>query len=366
MGKRIDKNKSPFTRKATRPVKVGEMYIGSGHPVLVQSMTSTDTRDIAATLAQIGRLAEAGCELVRVAVPDSKAVAAFEKIVAASSLPVVADIHFDYRLALAAVDAGAAKLRINPGNIGSPERVRRIAEAAVKRKIPIRIGVNSGSVEKHLLERHGGPVPEALVESALNHCSLLEDAGFEDIVVSLKASDVLTTVAANRLFATRKDYPLHLGVTEAGMRGRGTVVSSVGLGIMLSDGLGDTVRVSLTADPVEEVAVAWRILAALKIRRRGVEIISCPTCGRTEVDLIGLAEEVERRLSTLNLPLTVAVMGCVVNGPGEAKEADFGIAAGRGGGVIFRKGEKVCKVSESRLVERLVGIISEETGTEIP
>jgi len=366
MGTRGSKKESAPRRRLTSQVKVGSVFIGSDHPVLVQSMTNTDTRDKAATLGQIGELAAAGCELVRVAVPDSTAAAALKDIVRDSPLPVAADIHFDHSLALASLEAGAAKLRINPGNIGPAARVREVAAAAARRGVPIRIGVNSGSLEKKLLARHGGPTAEALVESALGHCRLLEEAGFEDIVVSLKASDVPTTVSANRMFADRRSYPLHLGVTEAGTRLRGAVLSSIGLGLLLAEGIGDTIRVSLTAHPVEEIGVAWRILSALGIRSRGVEVISCPTCGRTEVDLIGLAEEVERRLLRVSLPLRVAVMGCVVNGPGEAREADFGIAAGRGGGIVFRKGEKVCRAPENKLVERLLEVISGETGLEIP
>lgn len=353
-------------RRKTRTVRVGELSIGSGYPVVVQSMTNTDTGDVSATLAQIHALAAAGCELVRVAVPNGAAAAALKELVAASPLPLAADIHFNYKLALASLEAGVAKLRINPGNIGSAEKVRAVAEQAGKLGVPIRIGVNSGSVEKHLLAGYGGPVPEALAESALGHCRILEEAGFSDTVVSIKASDVCATVAANRLFAGQRDYPIHLGVTEAGTRIRGTVLSSVGIGILLAEGIGDTIRVSLTADPVEEIRVAYRILAAIGLRTRGVEVISCPSCGRTEVDLIGLAEEVERRLQGVELPLKVAVMGCVVNGPGEAREADFGIAAGKGSGMVFRKGEQVCTVPEEGLIPRLLEIISAETGIEIP
>ncbi|MCE5272760.1 flavodoxin-dependent (E)-4-hydroxy-3-methylbut-2-enyl-diphosphate synthase [bacterium] len=356
------KDSSPLSpRRQTRSVKVGPLRIGSAHPVLVQSMTNTDTRDVAATLAQIEALQRAGCELVRLAVPDSGAAAALGEIVKASPLPVAADIHFDHRLALAALEAGVAKLRLNPGNIGSAERVRAVAREASARKVPIRIGVNAGSLEKSLLEIHGGPTAAALAESALGHCSLLEDCGFCDIVVSLKASDVPTTVRANRIFAAQRDYPVHLGVTEAGTRLRGAVLSAAGLGILLAEGIGDTLRVSLTADPVEEIGVAWRILTALGLRKRGVEIVSCPTCGRTEIDLIGMAEEVERRLAAVDKPLTVAVMGCVVNGPGEARQADFGIAGGRGSGLVFRRGEIVAKVKESELVDTLVRLIEEDS-----
>lgn len=354
-------------RRPTRTVTVGPLQLGGAHPVVVQSMTNTDTRDPAATLGQIARLAEAGCELVRVAVPDTKAAAALREIVAGSPLPVVADIHFNHRLALAALEAGVAKLRINPGNIGGADKVRELARKARERGVPIRIGVNAGSLEQELLERHGGPTAAALAASALGHCSLLEEAEFTQIVVSLKASDVPTTVAANRLFAAARDYPLHLGVTEAGTLLRGAVLSSVGLGLLLAEGLGDTIRVSLTADPVEEVGVAWMILSALGLRRRGAEVISCPTCGRTEIDLIGLAQEVERRLRTVARPITVAVMGCVVNGPGEAREADYGIAGGHGMGLVFRHGKEVCRAPEADLVDRLMELIErEEPGREGP
>lgn len=341
---------------------MGPLSIGSEHPVLVQSMTNTRTRDIPATLGQIEALAAAGCELVRVAVPDRETAGALAGLVSRSPLPIVADIHFDYRLALDSIAAGVAKLRINPGNIGSRDKVETVARAALERGVPVRIGVNAGSLEKDLLERFGGPTPEALAESALGHCRLLEDAGFGDIVVSIKASDVPTTVRANRIFAGMRDYPLHLGVTEAGTRMRGAVLSAAGIGILLAGGIGDTLRVSLTSDPVDEIGVAWRILTALGLRRRGVEIVSCPTCGRTDVDLIGMAEEVERRLRNVDSPLTVAVMGCVVNGPGEAREADFGIAGGRGSGLVFRKGEIVGRVKESELVDTLIRLIEHETG----
>jgi len=361
------KQSNPFAqRRKTSQVKVGDIFIGSAHPVVVQSMTNTDTRNPAATLSQIEELAGAGCELVRVAVPDMKAASALKEIVANSPLPVVADIHFNYRLALASLEAGVAKLRINPGNIGSAARVRTLADAARERGVPIRIGVNSGSLEKKLLKKYGGPSAQALVESALGHCRLLEEAGFRDIVVAIKASDVATTVQANRMFVAQRDYPIHLGITEAGTRLRGAVSSAVGMGILLAEGIGDTIRVSLTADPVEEVGVAYRILACLGLRRRGVEIISCPTCGRAQVDLIALAEKVERGLRRVELPLRVAVMGCEVNGPGEAREADFGIAGGKGGGLVFKKGEIVCKVKEDLLVEKLFELITAETGITIP
>lgn len=332
-------------RARTRVVQVGPLTIGGGHPVVVQSMTNTDTRDVEATLDQLRRLADAGCELARVAVPDETAARALKPLAERSPLPLVADIHFDYRLALAALEAGLPGLRINPGNIrmaSSGEgraHLDDLTDAAKAHHAVIRVGVNSGSVEKDLLERFGGPTPQALVESALRHVRLLEERGFYDIKVSLKSSSVPGTIQAYRLMAACADYPLHIGVTEAGTLLRGTVKSSVGLGVLLFEGIGDTLRVSLTADPVREVAVAWEILRAVGLRDRGPEIISCPTCGRTEIDLIGLAEKVEEHLQGCATPLKIAVMGCVVNGPGEAREADLGLAGGRDKGVIFRKGE---------------------------
>ncbi len=329
-------------RNSTRKLHIGPVAIGGGAPVVVQSMTNTDTRDAEATLEQIARLHAAGCEIVRLAVPDESAAAALKTIAARSPVPLVADIHFDYRLALAALDAGLRGLRINPGNIGSPAKVDSVADAARANGAVIRVGVNSGSVEKDLLHRYGGPVPEALVESALRHVAMLEKRGFFDIKISLKSSSVADTVAAYRLMASRAGYPLHLGVTEAGTPMRGTVKSSVGMGILLAEGIGDTMRVSLTADPVQEVGVAWEILRALGLRSRGPEIVSCPTCGRTEIDLIRLAGQVEEYIQShpraAESSIKIAVMGCVVNGPGEAREADIGIAGGRGRGVIFRKG----------------------------
>lgn len=330
-----------MNRRNSRQARIGTVTVGGGAPIAVQSMTNTDTRDAAATLDQIGRLAAAGCEIVRVAVPDDKAAAALREICLASELPVIADIHFDYRLAVAALEAGADGLRINPGNIGGKSRVDKVVDAAKARGASIRIGVNAGSLEKELLSRFGGPTPEAMVESALSHVRLLEQRGFEHMKISLKSSSVPATLAAYRLLAERCEYPFHVGITEAGTLLRGAVKSAVGIGILLSQGLGDTVRVSLTHDPVREVEVAWRILSALDLRARGPEIVSCPTCGRTEIDLIGLAEAVEARLAGIPRVFTVAVMGCVVNGPGEAREADVGIAGGRGKGVLFRKGEVV-------------------------
>ena len=331
--------------RKTRLIKVGGVPIGGSAPVAVQSMTNTDTRDALSTLAQIGRLAKAGCEIVRCAVPDDAAAKALRAICASSPIPVVADIHFDHRLALAALKAGVSALRINPGNIGSEEAVDAVARAAKEKGAPIRVGVNSGSVEKELLARFGGPTPEAMVESALRHANMLEKCNFYDIKISLKSSSVTDTIAAYRLMAARTDYPLHIGVTEAGTLLRGAVKSSVGLGVLLAEGIGDTMRVSLTHDPVREIEVAYEILRALGLRSRGPEVISCPTCGRTEIDLIGLAEAVQERLSGVEENFSVAVMGCVVNGPGEAREADIGIAGGRGKGILFRKGEKLYSVT---------------------
>lgn len=334
----------PAPRVRTRSLFVGDVGIGGDNPVRVQSMTNTDTRDVDTTLAQISALASAGCEIVRLAVLDLEASMALKKICAATPVPLIADIHFDSRLAVQAVEAGVRGLRINPGNIGGADKVDRVVDAARAAGVPIRIGVNSGSVDKDLLRKHGGPTPAAMVESALEHVRLLEERGFDAIKISLKSSSVLGTVAAYRLMAKTVDYPLHIGVTEAGTAMRGAVKSSVGLGILLAEGIGDTLRVSLTADPVEEMLVAWEILRALGLRARGPEIVSCPTCGRTEIGLMELAAAVEDRLRGVEEVFTVAVMGCVVNGPGEAREADIGVAGGRDSGLIFRKGEVVRKV----------------------
>jgi (E)-4-hydroxy-3-methylbut-2-enyl-diphosphate synthase len=344
-------------RHPTRVVTIRGVGVGGENPVRVQSMTNTDTRDVAATLAQIRALTDAGCEIVRLAVLNDDAAKALAAIRVGTDAPLVADIHFDHRLAVAALDAGIDALRINPGNIGSEAAVDTVVAAAKAHGAPIRIGVNSGSVQKDLLAKYGGPTPEAMVESALTHIALLERRGFHDIKVSLKSSSVPRTVAAYRLLAARVDYPLHIGVTEAGTPMRGAVKSAVGLGILLAEGLGDTLRVSLTGDPVTEIGVAYEILRALDIRARGPEIISCPTCGRTEIDLVGLAEAVEERLRGVTDVFTVAVMGCVVNGPGEAREADIGIAGGRDCGIIFRKGEIRGKV---RGGENLIPAFMEE------
>ena len=344
-------------RKQTRQLKLGSVRIGGGAPIVVQSMTNTDTRDVEATLGQIKRLHDAGCEIVRVAVPDETAARALRAIHDASPIPVIADIHFDYRLALMALEAGLEGLRINPGNIGERKNVEMVVDAANARGAVIRVGVNSGSVEKRLLEQYGGPTPQAMVESALGHVRILEEHGFYDTKISIKSSSVLNTIECYRLLSQRCDYPLHLGVTEAGGVLRGAIKSSVGMGVLLSEGIGDTLRVSLTAAPEEEMTVAWELLRALGLRQRGPEIISCPTCGRTEIDLIGLAQEVERRLRTENAPIKVAVMGCVVNGPGEAREADLGMAGGRDKGIIFRKGEVIRSV---RGQEALLAAFMEE------
>jgi (E)-4-hydroxy-3-methylbut-2-enyl-diphosphate synthase len=334
-------------------VTVGSVAVGGGAAVAVQSMTNTDTRDAQATLAQIARLAEAGCEIVRVAVPHAHALEGFQAVCAASPLPVVADIHFDHRLAIEAATRGAAKLRINPGNIGSLDRFDAVLDAAGEARIPVRIGVNAGSLATEF-EAKDWPLVEKLVASAVAFCEHAERRGFSDIVVSAKASSVPVTVETYRTLADAVPYPLHLGVTEAGTMRTGTVKSSVGLGILLAEGIGDTLRVSLTADPVEEVRVAWDLLAALDIRRRGPEIVSCPTCGRCEVDLIPIAEEVGRRLAGSRKPIKVAVMGCAVNGPGEARDADIGIASGKGAGLLFVRGEAVRKVPEAGIVDALI------------
>ena len=331
---------------------VGGVTVGGGSPVTVQSMTTTDTRDPAATLAQIARLAEAGCEIVRVAIPHRDALAGFGAVCADSPLPVVADVHFDHTIAIDAARLGAAKLRINPGNIGDMSRVDAVIEAAGAAGIPIRIGVNAGSLATEYADTDL-PLAEKLAASAVSFCRHFEERGFADIVVSAKSSSVNSTVDAYRLLADKTGYPLHVGVTEAGTAFSGTVKSSVGIGILLSEGIGDTMRVSLTADPVEEVCVAWEILSALDLRRRGPELVSCPTCGRCQVDLIPIAEEVSRRLRESRSPIKVAVMGCVVNGPGEARDADIGVAAGQGVGLIFAHGETVRKVAEADIVDAL-------------
>ncbi len=349
-------------RRKTRQISIGPVTIGGKAPISVQSMTKTNTRDVRRTVAQIRRLEAAGCEIIRVAVPDDEAARAIAQIRKRIRIPLIADIHFNYRLALKSMEYGADGLRINPGNIGGRERLKTIVNEAKSRSIPIRIGVNAGSLEKDLLKRFGGPTSEAMVLSALRTIEYMEDLGFDLIKVSLKASDVLRTVEAYRLFSKKSGYPLHLGITEAG-RGSGAVVkSAIGIGLLLSEGIGDTIRVSLTGDPVEEVRVGYEILRALKIRERGVEIISCPTCGRCEIDLSRLVEKVEKGLQKITTPMTIAIMGCVVNGPGEAKEADIGIAGGKGVGLLFKKGEIVRKVKEKDFAQVLLNGVREMAG----
>ncbi|HYA32214.1 MAG TPA: flavodoxin-dependent (E)-4-hydroxy-3-methylbut-2-enyl-diphosphate synthase [Thermodesulfovibrionales bacterium] len=346
-------------RKKTRLIRVGGVPVGGNSPISVQSMTKTDTRDVRSTLRQIKRLADAGCEIIRIAVPDMRAAEALGRIRSASPIPVIADIHFDWRLALEAMRQGVDGLRLNPGNIGARWKVAEVVSAAMDRGIPIRVGVNAGSLSKKLLEKHRHPSAEALVESAAEHIGILEGMKFEEIKVSLKASNVPTTVDAYRLFSRRFRYPLHIGISEAGPSFTGMIKSSVGLGILLAEGIGDTLRVSLSADPVEEVRVAYEILKSLGIRQRGAVLISCPTCGRCEIDIRGLASKVEDRLRNVKKPVTVAVMGCVVNGPGEAREADVGIAGGKGIGILFRKGKVIKTVKEKDLLGALFQEITE-------
>ena len=347
-------------RENTKRIMVGGAAVGGGADVSVQSMCNTRTSDVEATCAQINALAAAGCDIVRLAVPDMAAAEAISAIKERVGVPLVADIHFDYRLALEAAARGIDKIRINPGNIGSREKVEAVAKACAARGIPIRIGVNGGSLEKPLLEKYGHPTPEAMLESAKGHIRLLNDCGFDDICLSLKASSPALTVAAYRLAAEELPYPLHLGVTETGTAYEGVIRSAVGIGALLMEGIGDTIRVSLTADPVEEVKAGIAILKAAGLRTGGVRLVSCPTCGRTEINLIALAQEVERRLAGVERDITVAVMGCVVNGPGEAREADYGIAGGRGCGLLFKKGEIIGKVSEERLCDALLELIESE------
>ena len=346
-----------MNRKKTKKICVGDQFIGGDAPVTVQSMTNTDTRDIAATIAQIKMLEEAGCDIVRVAIPDEEAAQAVKNIRKAIRIPLVADIHFDYRLALICIENGVDKIRLNPGNIGGRDRVKKVVDLAQPRGIPIRIGVNSGSVEKSILEKYGGVTPEGMVESALNHARMLEDFGFTDIAFSLKASSVPMTIEAYRLMTLKSDYPLHIGVTEAGTLFAGTVKSAAGLGCLLSEGIGDTLRVSLTGDPVEEVRVGIELLKALGLRKAGVEFVSCPTCGRCKIDLIKVANEVEQRLAGSDKQIRVAVMGCAVNGPGEAREADIGIAGGDGVALLFKKGEIIRKIPQDKIADELLAEI---------
>ncbi len=338
-------------RKNTRVVKIGDVLIGGGNPIAIQSMCNTKTSDVKATVAQIKELEEAGCEIIRVAVPDMEAAEAIKDIKRQINIPLVADIHFDYRLALKAIENGVDKLRINPGNIGSEDRVKAVVDAAKEKGIPIRIGVNSGSLEKNILEKYGEVTPQGLVESALGHVRILEKYDFHDIVISIKASNVPFSLETYSLLSKAVDYPIHLGITEAGTEWSGTVKSSVGIGAILAMGIGDTIRVSLTGRPVEEIRVAKEILKSLGLRKFGIEFISCPTCGRTSIDLIGLANRVEEKCKNINKDIKVAVMGCAVNGPGEAREADIGIAGGKGYGLIFKKGEILKKLPEEQLLD---------------
>ncbi|MGN0971371.1 MAG: flavodoxin-dependent (E)-4-hydroxy-3-methylbut-2-enyl-diphosphate synthase [Aristaeellaceae bacterium] len=337
----------------TRVVQVGPLALGGDNPVWVQSMTNTDTADVPATLEQIRQLAEAGCDIVRVSVYNEDCARAVRDLVDASPVPLVADIHFDHRLALLAMENGIHKLRINPGNIGGEKNVQAVADCARAHHVPIRIGVNSGSIEREILARDGGPTARGMVDSALNHARMLEKAGFGDIVLSMKASDVRLTIEAYELAAASCDYPLHVGVTEAGLPGQGTIKSAIGIGALLARGIGNTIRVSLTGSPIPEGKAAWDILRALNLRSQGVQLVSCPTCGRTAIDVAGIAARVEKELADVQVPLKVAVMGCVVNGPGEAREADIGIAGGKGCGALFRKGQEPVKV-EGDLAEILI------------
>lgn len=340
-------------RDETKVIQIGNKVIGGGNPILIQSMTNTKTEDVEATVAQIKELEAAGCDIIRCAVPTMEAALALKEIKKQITIPLVADIHFDYRLALAAIENGADKIRINPGNIGSEERVRAVVEAAKERNIPIRVGVNSGSLEKPLVEKYGGVTAEGIVESALDKVRIIEEMGYDNLVISIKSSNVLMAVQAHELIAKKTNYPLHVGITESGTIISGNIKSSIGLGIILNQGIGDTIRVSLTGNPVEEVKSAKLILRTLGLRKAGVEVVSCPTCGRTQIDLIGLANQVENMVQKYDLDIKVAVMGCVVNGPGEAKEADIGIAGGKGVGMLIKKGEVVKTLPEDQLLATL-------------
>ncbi len=340
-------------RRITKEVRIGNVWIGGNHPIAIQSMTNTKTENIEATVAQILALEKVGCEIIRCAVPTMEAAKALAEIKKQISIPLVADIHFDYRLAIAAMEYGADKVRINPGNIGSSEKIKAVVDVAKERQIPLRVGVNSGSLEKQLIEKYGGVTAEGLVESALHQAELIEDMGYDNLVISIKSSDVLMCVKAHELIANRTKYPLHVGITESGTVTSGNIKSSIGLSLILGQGIGDTIRVSLTADPVEEIVSAKQILKTLGLRKGGIEVVSCPTCGRTRIDLIGLAKQVEEMVKEYPLDMKVAVMGCVVNGPGEAREADLGIAGGIGEGLLIRKGEILRKVKEENLLSEL-------------
>jgi (E)-4-hydroxy-3-methylbut-2-enyl-diphosphate synthase len=341
-------------RKKTMEVRIGKVRIGALNPIAVQSMTNTKTTNVKATVKQIHELEEAGCEIIRVSAPTIEAAKKLGKIKKEISIPLVADIHFDYRTAIEAIKQGVDKVRINPGNIGGKEKLRKVVKEAISAGIPVRVGVNSGSLEPELLKKHGFPSAEALAESALNNVKLVEEMGLKQIVISLKSSDALRTIHAYRIVSSKSDWPLHLGVTEAGTAWSGTIKSSVGIGTLLAEGIGDTIRVSLTENPVEEVKAGFEILKALNLRKKGRTIISCPTCGRTEIDLIGLAKKVEKATKDIKEPISIAVMGCVVNGPGEAREADIGVAGGKGQGVIFRKGKIVKTVKEKEILPALI------------
>lgn len=345
--------KEKIIRKKTREVRIGSKAIGAEHPILIQSMTNTRTEDIKGTIAQIQKLTDAGCEIIRCAVPTMEAAEALTEIKKGITIPLVADIHFDYRLAIAAMEHGADKIRINPGNIGAKEKIQAVIDAAKERGIPIRVGVNSGSLEKELVEKYHGVTAEGIVESAMDKVRLIEEMGYDNLVISIKSSDVLMCVKAHELIADQTDYPLHVGITESGTLTSGNIKSAMGLGMILGQGIGDTIRVSLTGDPLEEIKSAKIILRTLGLRTGGIEVVSCPTCGRTQIDLISLANQVENMVSTIPLDLKVAVMGCVVNGPGEAKEADIGIAGGVGEGLIIKHGEIYKKVKEDELLEAL-------------
>lgn len=340
-------------RRISKEIKIGNVWIGGSHPIAIQSMTNTNTEDVKATTAQILALEAAGCEIIRCAVPTMEAARALTEIKKQIHIPLVADIHFDYRLAIAAMEHGADKVRINPGNIGSAEKIKAVVDAARERNIPLRVGVNSGSLEKNLIEKYGGVTAEGLVESALHQAELIEDMGYDNLVISIKSSDVLMCVKAHELIADKTRYPLHVGITESGTVTSGNIKSAIGLSLILGQGMGDTIRVSLTADPLEEISSAKQILKTLGLRKGGIEVVSCPTCGRTKIDLIGLAKQVEELVKEYPLDIKVAVMGCVVNGPGEAKEADLGIAGGIGEGLIIKKGEVLRKVKEELLLSEL-------------